>query len=427
MYKRISGMLSVIIICSLILSGCADASEVDDNIYVVAIGLDKGVHNKVIVTIQYPTYKSGKGGGKSSSGGLVDSSINSIEAPSLLEAIDLMNMSISRRVSLLHTKLLVVSEDFAKDGVGAFLSPLTKFRGARITMSVVVTRGKAMDFIKENKTSIGESITKSIELMVSQSKNTGFFPIINLNEFYRDVTSKYGNASAIYAGINKLNELSAEGAMDKPPLRTQKSFKPGELPRTGLVKREFVGTALFNGDKMVGSFDPYETRYMLMIKNKFNSGIMTIEDKMSPGNGVILSLRRGRNTKVKGYFKNGVPVIDIKLNIEADISAIHSRINYESLKLVEKLNSQLEEEIKKGAEKTIRKAQKEYKTDVFGFGKKFAGYFPTIEDWEKYNWLSHYPDAEVNVNVEVNVRRTGLTINSTPIEEGPDSNKQQEE
>lgn len=422
MFKRYSIFIIIVTLLSLLLTGCRDSSEVDDNIYAVVIGLDKGVNNKVIVTIQYPKYRLARGGeGGATGSGEDTSTVHSVEAPSLLEAIDLMNMAISRRVSLIHTKMLVISEDFAKEGIGDFLAPLTRYRETRRTMFVVVTKGTAEGFMQENKTTIGPSITKAIELMMAQSKNNNFFPPSNFHDFYKDIISTYGNATAIHAGVNNWQDLKTEGGKQEAPLVTQRELKPGELPRRGPAKREFVGTAVFNGDKMVGSLNPYETRYMLMLQGKFRKGIMTIEDEKSPGDGIIVSIRNGRPTKIKGWFDGSNPVIDIDLNIEADIGAIHSRINYESSKLIEDLNKQLEQDIKKGVEKTIDKTKKEFKTDIFEFGKKFAGYFPTIQEWEKYNWLSHYPEAKVNVNVQVNVRRTGLMLDSSPITESPEA------
>jgi Ger(x)C family germination protein len=407
----------------MFLPGCMDASEIDDNVYAVAIGLDKGTNNKVIVTVQYPIYRSSKGGGGGGGGSGTDTgggggNVHSVEAPTLLEGIDLMNMAISRRVSLTHTKMLIISEDFARAGIGEFLSPLAKFRETRRTMFVVVTKGRAMDLIEENKTNIGESTTKAIELMMAQSKSTGFFPGVSFHEFYKDIISSYGEAIAIYAGVNHLQNMEVGKAKEKPPIVIERDVKPGELPRFGTGKREFVGTALFSGDKMVGSLNPFETRYLLMITGRFKRGMLSLQDSKAPGSGIALSLRQGRATKISGRFVNGRPVIDVNLNIEADIGAIHSRINYESANLIEDLNQQLKKKIKEGATKTIEKTKKEYKTDVFEFGKKLAGYFPTIQEWEKYDWLSKYPEAKVNVKVEANVRRTGLTIYSTPIQGG---------
>jgi Ger(x)C family germination protein len=400
---------------SSLLAGCRDASEVDDNIYAIAIGIDKGVNNKVVLTIQYPSYISSRGneGGESVTKG---SNVHSIEAPSVLEGIDLLNMAISRRVSFIHNKILVISEDLAREGVGDYLAPFGKFRGSRRTMFVVVCKGSAIEFIKENRVSvIGGSVTKTTELMISQSKNTGFFPTVEFHEFYKNITSSYGEAVAIYTGVNNTKEIEVSPGKKESPLVTQGDLKPGELPRVGTSKREYVGTAIFQGDKMVGSFNPYETRYMLILTGKFRKGFLTLEDEKSPGKAIVYSIRYGRSPEIKGRFDDDKPVIDIMLNMEADIDAIQSRINYEDTKMIEELNKQLKNEIKEGVEKTIAKTQKEYKTDIFEFGNKFAGYFQTIDQWEKYNWISQYPEAKVNINVEVNVRRTGHTIYSSPI------------
>lgn len=415
MYKRLGLIMVIFLLLSSLLTGCRDASEVDDNVYAVAIGIDKGVNNKIVLTILYPSYRGAKEG-ESGENPTRGSNIHSIEAPSILEGIDLLNMAISRRVSFIHAKMFVISEDLAREGIGDFLSPVAKFRGLRRSLFVIISSGSALEFIKANRVSaIGGSVTKTIELMLEQSKNTGFFPNINFHEFYKNILSPYGEAAAIYAGVNKAKEIDINLGKSEAPLVTQKDFKPGELPRVGTGKREFVGTAVFKGDKMVGNFNPYETRYMLMLTNKFNKGFMTLEDEKAPGKAIVLNIRYGRPVKIRGRFDDDKPVIDIALNIEADINSIQSRINYENLKTVEELNKQLKQEIKEGVEKVIEKTKNEYKADVFEFGKKFAGYFPTINEWEEYNWKSKYPDAIVNVEVEVNVRRTGHTIDSSPI------------
>lgn len=71
--------------------------------------------------------------------------------------------------------------------------------------------------------------------------------------------------------------------------------------------------------------------------------------------------------------------------------------------------------IEKGVRETIEKTQKEFKSDIFGFGYLFAGSFNTIQEWESYNWFKHYPEAKVNVEVEFNIRRTGLMYGSGPV------------
>jgi spore germination protein KC len=69
---------------------------------------------------------------------------------------------------------------------------------------------------------------------------------------------------------------------------------------------------------------------------------------------------------------------------------------------------------------TIKKTQKELKADIFGFGEHMAGNFFTIEDWEAFDWLSRYPDAKVNVSLNLKIRRTGSIFQTYPISQSKD-------
>ena len=427
MLKKINSIVIIsAILCSCV-CGC-QAVEVDDDIYAVVIGIDKGVNNKLALTIEYPTYKDGGGGqmgggqkkgegGEGGEGGyqVSGANIHTVETPSLLEGLDIFNMAISRRISLVHVKLLVISEELAREGVGDYLDALARYRGVRRTMFVLVTNGKAADFIKENKANIGASLTKSIELMEEQSKKTGFFPDTDYHEFYRDVTSPYCDSYAAYVGVNEFKKLTTKDKVGSSKLITEQDFLPGDMPRIGVAKREFVGTAVFDGDRMAGSLTPSETRYLLMLNGKCQKWIFTIEDKNSPGNGIVLDMGLGKPPSIKARFENGIPVFDIKLNFDANIEGIQSRIDYDKLDKIDDLNGQIKDYLEDGIKKTIEKAQKEYKCDVFKFGTKLAGKFSTIQDWENYNWLSHFPESKINLDIKVKIIRTGLTVETPKI------------
>lgn len=427
MRKRADSAFLLLILLCLVLTGCSDAVEVDDDVYPVAIGLDKGVNNKLILTIEYPTYKGGSGGGQSggsankgnggpgSSNQLPGANIHTVETPSILEGLDIFNMAISRRISLVHIKLLVVSEELAREGIGDYMGPLARYRGTRNTMFVLVARGKAVDFIKENKSNIGESLTKSIELMEEQSKKTGFFPDINFHEFYRDITSSYSETYAAYVGINDFSKLNVKSKKGDSKLVTEYDYLPGNMPRSGVAKREFVGTAVFDGDKMVGSLNPTETRYLLMINGNFKRGIFSLEDKNAPEKAIVIDVSLKKPPSIKARFEDAVPVLDIKLDFDVNIESVQSRIDYEQLSRIDDLNNQIKDYLEKGINKTLEKVQKELKSDVFGFGGKIAGYFTTIQEWEEYNWLSHFPEAKISTDIKVNIRGTGLTLESPPI------------
>jgi spore germination protein KC len=429
--KKLSFIICFMLLPILLFTGCtADSKEIDDQVYTLVIGADKAVSNKVRVTVQFPTYKSGGGegsgstqkkgsgggeGNKEETGEVSGTIVETVEAPTLLEAIDLLNTSTSRRISLVQTKEIIFSEELAKEGIGRYLEPIARFRETRRTMQIVVCRGNAEDFIKESKTLIGDSLAKAMELILAESGNTGFFPHVTFHDFYAGMLNPYTMAYAAYAGLNDFSKLQPLGREEKSPLNTEYDELPGEIPRKGDLKREFFGTAVFDGKKMVGSLSASETRYFLMVKGDFKRGIISIADKENSDLAIPLDVRLGRKPKIKAHFENGVPVIDLKLVIESDLGAIQSRENYEKLSKINDLNRQIETYIRNGVVRTIEKTQKEWGTDIFGFGGYVARSFSTVPEFEKYNWLAHYRDAKINVDVSVNVRRTGLMMSSSPI------------
>lgn len=421
MLRKALAVLMMTVLSAIFLTGCYDAREIDDEVYAISVGVDKGVSNKVRLTIQYPTYKSGgsdqskkdaTGAGKANA--QAGSNVHTIEAPTMLEAVDMFSMSISRRVSLIHTKLVIFSEEFARDGIDGYIAGLERFRETRTSMSVLVTRGKAEDFIKDNQANIGESLSKSVELLLAQSNKSAFFPDAKFLDFYISLFSPYRSPIALYGGLNNFEHLKETAAVPAP-IVSRKGLLPGEVPRIGVDKRELAGLAVFNGGKMEGYMDAYDTAFYLMIIGRYSSGRMSIPDKYSPNDAIVFDLHNSRYPGVKAYFKDGKPVIDLDIKLEADVYVIQSRVDYEDLSMADDLENQIETYVLEGINHVIQKTQKELKADIFGFGRWMAGNFFTIQDWESYNWLSHYSEAKVNTKLNIKIRRTGLIFHSSDI------------
>ncbi len=426
--RKVSKVIVLLITVAYILTGCTtDSKNIDDQAYAIMVGIDKGVNNKIRVTVQFPTYKGGGNGGSPGAGGggggseekesgQVDGTIvTTVECSTVLEGINLLSTSTSRHISLFHCKAIIFSEQLAYDGINFYLSDFARFRETRRIATIGICRGTAEEYIMENKTLIGENIAKSIELLFAQSRNSGLFPIMGFTKFYKSTISPYSQAYSLYMGINNFKNLEKKNKGQGTPLNTNEEYYPGEVPKKGNKKQEMIGTAIFNGDKLTGTLNADETRYFMMVVNEFKHGILTIEDKKHRGMAIPFDLRPGRKPDIKVRFDKSTPIIDINLNIEADIVGIQSGMHYESIDKINELNEQLKASIQDGVQKTVEKVQKQMGTDIFGFGYYAASKFITINDFEKYNWLSHFIDAKINVVVHTNVRRTGLMAESLPV------------
>lgn len=414
MPEKILALVLMSVISASLLAGCFDAREIDDEVYAISVGVDKGSEGRLRLTIQYPTY-TGPGGADSAGGASgnenkkaqSNSLVHTIEAPTMLEAIDMLNTSISRRVSLMHAKWVIFSEEYAREDIAGHIAGLERYNETRPSMSIVVVRGSAEEFIEANESSIGGSLSKSIELLLTQSKFTSLFPMVEFMDFHTAMISSYKCPIALYGGINDFDFENNTTKLDG-----RKGIIPGETPRSSVSKRELSGMAVFHTGRMIGYLDAYETAAYLMIKGKYRSGMMSVPDKSFPDMNIIFDVHKSRPTKIKAYFKDGKPVIDVTVGLEAEIYAIQSDVKYEKLELTYELEDQIKSFLLDSIKHTIKKSQKELEADIFGFGENMAGNFFTIEEWEAFNWLSQYPDVIINPSLNLKIRRTGTIFQS---------------
>ncbi len=415
--RKIIGILMLGILM-VTLTSCYDADEIDDMLHVVAIGIDKGISDKWRLTLEFSKMSSGGSGSSQSSGGgesQGEYTYVTIDAPSFFTGIDMLNTALPRKLTFIHAQIIVLSEELAKSGlIGEYIAPLIRFREIRRSSHVFVVKGNASEFLKENKPFIGNMVSKNFQILINESDDTGFFPHVTLEHFYSDLESSYSQPIATLAAVNEFDTFKKEGEPWGTEFITGGNYTAGELPRAGENKIELFGTAVFDGDKMVGELNGDETRYMLMARGEFERGFFTMRDPQKPALIIPLDVKGPTKPEVRVTFDGLKPIIYLKVHLNADLLAVQSRINYENRELKVLLEMEFQQIVKSGIEAVIHKCQG-INADVFMFGDNAKINFLTIDELENYNWNTHFKDAEVNVEVEFAIRRTGTQIDSNSI------------
>lgn len=411
-------IILILIVMMFNLTACYDSNEIDDILYAVAIGVDQGISDKWRLTIQFSKMKESSGGGEEQSdesGSSGEYTYVTVDAPSFFTGINMLNTSLPRRLSFTHTQTIVFSEELAKSGaIGEYIAPIKRFKQIRRSAHMFVVKGEANEFLKENTPTIGSLVSKNLQLLIKESDNTGFFPHVTLEQFYTGLKSYYHQPIATLAAVNNFDEYKKEGEPWGVKFNTGGNYIAGELPRTGDNKIELFGTALFDGDKLVGELNGEETRYMLMVRGEFKRGLFTMPDPQKPELIIPLDVKGSRKPDIKIDFDGTKPIIHVKVQLDGDLLAVQSRINYETPELKASLEKEFRKIIKDGIEEVIKKC-KDLNTDVFLFGDHAVKSFFTIPEWENYNWNSQFKQADVTVKVEFTVRRTGTQIKSSPL------------
>lgn len=405
-------MLIVQLLAPLAMSGCWDKTELEEYAFAQVIGVDHTPRG-VVLTIMFaiPRNLAAGGGGGGGGGGGETFLVTSVESPSVLAALDLINGYLDRRVNLMHTKAIIIGEEEARTGVAASLGALMRYREIRRTINIAVTRGKAAELIKSYKSSIESNSARWFEEMGMLHEYTGLTPSAMYHQFLLGMENPAFEPVAILAALKGKGEKTKPGERRDEFLGrslTEADFYAGSIPRTGGGTVEFFGTAVFRGDRMVTALTGSETRMFLMLNGQFRRAFIDVEDPQQKNYFIPIDVKQGNMPDIKVDLSGDKPRITVKLKLEGDILSIQSRLNYtEDKNLRMKLNRRVEEVIEKGALATIHRTQKQ-KADIIGFGKKAQHYFATWDEWVKYRWSEKYPEAVVDVVVDFNIRRVGM-------------------
>lgn len=416
--RRLISVVLLFVFTASSLTACWDVKEIDQWAYVYTIGVDKGVDNVFRFTFQIPSMKQEEGAGSGAEGRGEPSVGNeyyfiSVDAPTFYSGVNMVESSLSRTLSYMHAKYLVISEDLAREGVERFINSMVRSWQIRRIMHIIIVKGKASSFVKGFVPKLTSATSKAQTGFMDIYKDTGLFIDTNYQRFLEDLKTTYRMPVATLAALNDFSNYRTRGNPPKE-FKSEGEYYVGELPRSGGNKFEFFGTALFNGDKMVGQLNGDESRALLMIRGEFKSASISIADPKDREYRITVNTMMKKKPDINVEFHEGKPVINLEIFLEADIQNLQSPTEYESIEQKPVLEDAYKMYIKGIIDKTIDKC-KELNVDVFGFGEKAVKHFLTIQEWEEYNWLSRFKDAEVNTKVEFTIRRTGTILKTSPI------------
>lgn len=425
--KRLIGIILLSSVFTGLFTGCYDGREVDDLTYAIAIGFDKGNVNPLKLTLQYAiplaigSGGGGGGGGGESGGGPKSLGQVTIEAPTIYSGLNMLNNFIGKQINMSHAKLTVFSEEIAKSGMmHQYLHAMVRGREFRPNMYVAVSKGSAEEYITSIKPMQEADPAKYYELKFATYAYTGLTSNTQLSNFYNQQEASDIQSAATLVGvgmyeaskdIDAARSTADEKGRKKPFMG---DYLAGEIPKSGDIKGETLGLALFDGEKMTGELDGQETIMYLMASGKFDHAYMTFPDPENKNTYIVLNVRQSRKPQYKIDYSGGKPHISLNVKMEADFLSIQSGIGYEEGSKLIEFEDSAEKFLNSEIVRLLNRTTKELHCDAVGFGRYAKQKFLTWKDWMGFNWLAKYRDSTFDVGVDLKIRRTGLMIRSIP-------------
>lgn len=380
-----------IICCILViitLSGCWSKSEPKTLELLESVIFDIQDNGKYKITAEIKNASSNSSTQMSGQGSInAKTVITSSEGNSLAEAIRARSKSIEKVLFGAHVKVRFLTEKFAKNvDLSAMLDGLSRDSLTYDTPFMVVIKSENPEMLYNCNIGLSESVGNFINDLCKTQPNaiaeSVFTTTLDLIKDY------YNEGKQPVMGVAEIVE-------------DDNTTSQSSLNKTYKIK--YKGLAAFKDDRLVGFLDGIETRAYNMITNNFKAAYMSVSCKDS-----MVSLKvPSAKADVKTNVDNNNITINIKVKINLNVIGVSGTLDVskaENLKKVEEsFNKQMQSEIVSA----ISKVQKEFASDIFGFGSYVHAEHP--EKWKeiKDNWDDYFSKATVNVTVESSATRSG--------------------
>jgi len=331
--------------------------------------------------------------------------IQTMETDSIDSALNIANSYINKTINLSHCKILLVSEEIAKQGVEPLVNSLINKVETRPDCSIIVSEIPKNEFEEDKKPKIEELISKYYDVAANLETGRGYSETIKLNEFYLTLNDTfyqpYASLGTTYNTTKNTNEQNVSS-----DLNTQSKTLVTNSEKQSV---EVMGLAVFKKDKLVGNLTANQTLSHQLITNELDFSTINITSPFNPNETLDIYISTFKNPKIKVDISSSSPFVQVNLYVAARIVSFNS---YEINLLTEDKLNLIQNTVKRHIEKQIYDylytTSREYKSDISGFGRYAVKNFRTINDWESYNWLENYQNSTFKVNVDISIKTGNL-------------------
>jgi spore germination protein KC len=361
------------------LTACWGSKDLTEYSILNGLGVDKQQDEKIQFTVQILKPSAAKSGGTSGGGGAEKSFVvMSNTEQTIFAAIRGMLKKLDKKIYHSPAPIIVIGEKFAKQGITDVIDYVLRDHETQYKALIVVAKETTARKILEQKYEL--------------SKAPGTYLADTLKNYDSNAFTEEKML------LNVAKDLVAEGkALTLPVISISEEMTQTE------------GVAVFSKDKLIGYLDKYETRGYMFAMGRVESTIVEVDNPSNNQKKMAIEVTKASVKNKIDWSKEDSPKFKIKIEIKGKMGDQRSGADVEEEKLVKLLEQSCNESVKQEVMASIAKCQKEYKCDVFGFGKRVFDEKPQYWKKVKDQWSQDiYPNVEVEVKVDTKLSGTGL-------------------
>lgn len=381
MKKNLLFLISIIFLTFL--TGCWDYKEIEDVALVSAFAIDiDNDTGEYLINVEIIDTEEGI------NGPIFIPSLVEMRGETIYDAIRNVISLTTQKLYFSHTSLVVVSQEFAKDGLAPLLDWLSRNEEPRLTISIYVSKEHTA-----KETLVKEAIrtkmrTFELKEIIKSNIYLSKSPDIQTYQITNQVQNKNIGSVLPLAEIVNINGNNT--------VRLQ-------------------GSGYFYTDKLKGIFDPIETMKYLFVKDQIDHGVLIIDMQEKDNKDKVTLEILSNKTKIDIQIENQDIFLTVKMNTFVGIQEIDSGINYTDKNGRNLLKKKTEDFMVKEIGEFIESVQ-ENAVDVFGFGNLISKKYPDLWKSIEEDWDTIF--KELNIDVVSNVKIINSGHISNPINVG---------
>lgn len=403
-------LIAFVILCTtLIISGCWDYQEFDDLTQILGLGVDFDPETQeTTITVQFIPVIPAKG--STSDGVETKGIVYAATDDTFFGALSKLQQTVHKKLFFPYLNVVVIGEEAAKHALVDLLELFDRTPAIRSSVDIVFTAGTAEATIATYDATMIEVSSAEIRDLVAAAELMGAAYPVSIFEFQRMMA-----INGIEPVAPRVISVSSE-----PEVKVKGGAQSNIRH---IIEREgdhrVAGLAVFNKGVLVGWLDDRESRGYGWITGKNPIAYKDAERSSVKMIGDTLYYRVWKSKgSISVNVENKQPSFQINVQAQADLRKYYSDqpLEYIGPKAIAEVEKKLAESIQADIEAALEKAQKELKSDIFGFGFALFRENPRLwrSDFEE-DWDEIYPDIEIVINVETTVINSGVNLRRVEI------------
>ncbi|MCL6453089.1 MAG: Ger(x)C family spore germination protein [Alicyclobacillus sp.] len=390
----------------LLLCGCYDRKELEQQAFVTVMGVDAAPGGMMDVTFDIAAPQASGSGSDTeskSSGPQI-----TVRARTITEAMTTANSSVERTLTLTHLTLLLFGQEMAKRGLSDIAETVSRYRQFRGTTLVGVTEDTAAKTMAAFQPVLEKSPSRAAEGVAMVGQEEGTLPPTYLHDLLRNLQTHHVGTLLPMFAINPMVEQDPKGEQGIPE-KERPSQQTGHLARAGGNPVEWGGAAVFRGGKMVDVLDDKQMQAVDILCGNARRVTLNVQDPLHPAERIGLSLRAEHPPRF--HVALGSPLqVSVDVPLEGDIQTTEDSVDYSDSGARLRLQRAVDTQLGKQLQAVLQRLLMKDKADVIPVSAGIRHDFPNHQAFVQYPWEENLDRAQIRVNMDLSIRRYGVQM-----------------